>query len=112
MSDKAMIKWAFMDREAEVFMLGEKVAYSWTCYSADGDNDQGLPPYGHEHSIECLWVWHDCDLNLRPVDPHWTSTYVGWTPAGVGAHDFISAEPLHIEPSVYWPACCGMHGFI
>lgn len=94
------VLWAFQDKYAEVVMLGDKVAYSWTCGAE------------HDHTIDCLWVWHDCDLNLRPVDPHWTSRYVGWKPTGVGAHDLISVSPLHIEASVYWPACCGMHGWI
>lgn len=97
-----LIKWAFMDRETEVEMLGDKVAYSWTCDLL----------IDHEHTIECLWVWHDCDLNLNPVPIHWTHRYKGWQPTGVAAHDLISVDPLHIEASVYWPACCGMHGWI
>ena len=96
------IWWSFLERDAEVEMLGEKVAYSWTCE----------PEEGHQHAIECLWVWHNCDLNLNPVDKHWTSLYTGWKPSGVGAHDLISVDPLHIEASVYWPACCGIHGWI
>jgi len=96
------IWWSFLERNAEVEMLGEKVAYSWTCE----------PVEGHQHTIECLWVWHYCDLNLAPVDDHWTSLYTGWKPSGVGAHDLISVDPLHIEASVYWPACCGIHGWI
>ena len=97
-----LVMWAFMERQVEVEMLGEKVAYSWTCNVEEE----------HDHIIECLWIWHDCDLNLRPVDPHWTSRYTGWKPAGVTAHDLISVEPLHIEASVYWSGCCGMHGWI
>lgn len=100
-----LVKWAFMEREAEVQSLeSDKVAYSWTCNSEEDPS--------HVHVIECLWVWHDCDLNLRPVDTHWTSLYVGWKPGGVGLHDLISVDPLHIEASVYWPSCCGMHGWI
>ncbi|WP_019137641.1 hypothetical protein [Cellulomonas massiliensis] len=38
--------------------------------------------------------------------------YRYWMPAGVGAHDLIQREQLYIEASVYWPDCCGMHGFI
>jgi hypothetical protein len=97
-----------MERDAEVTLLGEKVAYSWTC------NYEGE----HEHNIHCLWIWHNCDLNVRPIDQrdpnadHWTLLYVGWKPAGVGLHDLISVDPLHIEASVFWPSCCGMHGFI
>lgn len=98
-----LVKWAFMERDAEVEMLGEKVAYSWTCD----------PEISHEHSIECLWVWHNCDRVLNPPpDNYWTSLYLGWKPTGVAAHDLISSDPLHIEASVYWPGCCGLHGWI
>lgn len=97
-----LVKWAFLDREVNVQLLGEKVAYTWTC-----DPDEP-----HEHVIECLWVWHDCDLNLDPPPEHWTLEHKGWNPTGVAKHDLISVDPLHIEASVYWPACCGLHGWI
>lgn len=32
-------------------------------------------------------------------------------PVGVGRHDLIADEPLHLEPSLLWP-CCGKHGFV
>lgn len=76
--------------------IGDKVAYSW-------DSD--------EH----LTVWHWCDHHLwagragYDADP---TRYWYWTPAGVGGHTLVSREPLHLEPSLYWPDCCGMHGFI
>lgn len=35
-----------------------------------------------------------------------------WVPAGVNGHDFISREPLHVEPSLLWSDCCGLHGWI
>lgn len=100
MPESKIIRWSFMDRESEVFDLGEKTGYSWTCGQK------------HDHVITCLWVWHYCDLNLRPPPDHWTTTYIGWNPTGVGLHDLIAQDPLHIEASVYWPACCGMHGWI
>jgi len=80
-------------------VIHPRIAVEWIC-----DLD-------HEHVIECLWVWHDCDqvLGAESIAPG--STF-GWRPAGVGAHDLISVEPLHIEASVYWPECCGMHGWI
>lgn len=97
------IHWAFLDRDAEVTLVGPKVAYSWTC-------DPEL--VDHTHTIECLWVWHDCDHNLDPERKQHHAYPEGWTPSGVGLHDLISIEPLRIEASVYWPACCGMHGWI
>lgn len=102
--DVISVKWAFMERYTDVIALGDKVAYTWTC-GLDSDSN-------HTHVIECLWVWHDCDLNLNPVGEHWTEKYVGWKPTGVAAHDLISAHPLHIEASIYWPTCCGLHGWI
>src|SRR6187431_628698 len=62
--DMTTIWWSFLERDAEVEMLGEKVAYSWTC-DPEGE---------HTHTIECLWVWHNCSRVLDPpADEHWTS---------------------------------------
>jgi hypothetical protein len=102
MPESVEIPWRFLNRTARVFMLGEKVAYSWVC---DPDTRDDAT---HEHGIRCLWVWHDCDQNLDPVNTHG----VGWKPTGVNAHTFHAADPLHIEASVYWPSCCGLHGWI
>jgi hypothetical protein len=94
------IHMAFLDKDVRVNNLEDpRVAYSWTC----GDDN-------HEHTIDCLWVWHNCDGSL--LDPEAGKDYRGWMPSGVGLHTLISIEPLHIEASVYWPACCGLHGFI
>lgn len=45
-----------------------------------------------------------------------------WLAGGVGAHDFPGKKQhelqhadlatLTLSPSVYWPECCGMHGFL
>lgn len=98
------IVWAFLGREVDVEMVGERVAYTWTC----GDSS-------HDHTINCLWVWHDCTMELDPERAdraRRSDESIGWGPAGVGLHDLISADPLHIEASIYWPACCGLHGWI
>ena len=98
------VRWAFLKKYAEVTMLGDRVAYSWTCNIEN-----------HQHRIECLWVWHDCTMELDPDRGKIaTRSYesIGWGPTGVAAHDLISVDPLHIEASVYWPACCGLHGWI
>lgn len=103
-----IIYWSFLDREAEVISLHSPlVAYSWTCSEKDDPE--------HLHTINCLWVWHKCDMNLdmeRVKHAKRTDDVIGWKPTGVGAHDLISSNPLHIEASVYWPSCCGLHGFI
>lgn len=92
-------------------LIADHVAYSWTCTAEDGDNDQGLPPSGHAHTIECLWVWHDCTAVLGPdtVSP---GERFGWRPSGVRAHTLVHTNPLTITASLLWPECCGLHGFI
>lgn len=80
--------------------LGGGVAASWTC----GDD-------AHGHTIECLWIWHDCGeiLGQDSIAP---GARFGWRPGGVRAHTLVRTDPLTITASVYWPDCCGMHGFI
>lgn len=79
----------------------DKVAYSRT-KTTDG--------------VEGVLVWHDCDKHLWRADPEKDQSkiddYMGWHPANVDAHTLVSIDPLHLEPSVYWPSCCGTHGFI
>jgi len=74
--------------------------------------ETGVEPYGHGG----LLIWHWCDHHLwagRPhFDAHPDEYPARWVPAGAGAHDLVSLHPLHLEPSVYWPGCCGLHGFI
>lgn len=91
--------------------LSVDVVYSWTCFDPEGDNDQGLPPSDHVHDITCLWVWHDCGQILGP-DSVAPGERFGWRPSGVAAHTLVQIDPLTITASVYWPDCCGMHGFI
>lgn len=91
--------------------LTDKIAYTWNCYDPEGDNDQGLNWSNHVHTIECIYVWHDCDQTLGP-DSVAPGERFGWRPAGVRAHTLVQIEPLTITASVYWPDCCGLHGFI
>lgn len=98
------IIWAFLGREVEVETLGDRVAYTWNC----GDDE-------HDHRIDCLWIWHDCTMELNPERAErarQTDESIGWGPSGVGTHELISTSPLHIEASIYWPYCCGLHGWI
>lgn len=32
--------------------------------------------------------------------------------ASTARHLLVSEDPLHLEPSIGWQACCGRHGFI
>jgi hypothetical protein len=68
------------------------------------------------HSI-CVWHW--CDKSgwrAKGAREGWTpvedAMYPEWLPSGCEAHTLVSTEPLHLEPSIYWPDCCGLHGFI
>ncbi|MFF8187722.1 hypothetical protein ACF044_10740 [Microbacterium sp. NPDC016588] len=92
-------------------VIGPGVAYQWICFDPEGDNDQGLNWSNHVHTIECLWVWHDCALILG-ADSVAPGARFGWRPSGVAAHTLVKVEPLTITASVYWPDCCNKHGFI
>ncbi len=49
--------------------------------------------------LELALVWHWCPpLRL-------------WRAARVSAHELVSVQPLHLEPSLLWN-CCGKHGWI
>jgi hypothetical protein len=84
--------------------LSDDVAYEWK-------NCPVIDRASHIHTIDCLWIWHKCIqvLSERSEAP---GEEFGWRPSGVGAHTLVQAFPLTITASVYWPACCGMHGFI
>lgn len=61
--------------------------------------------------LDHLLIWHWCTESRwvaegRPhAEPHWVL-------AGAETHTLVSRDPLHLEPSLYWPDCCGKHGFI
>lgn len=75
-----------------------------------GDSSRGPVPL----------VWHWCDYSVwrarTEADPEtYLAEYIPephWSPAGVGAHDLVRLDPLHLEPSLFWPSCCGLHGFL
>lgn len=48
----------------------------------------------------------------KPRFWHWCTTRSLWESAGTGGHDLIQREPLHLEPSLHWPECCGLHGWV
>ena len=88
---------------------GDRVAYGWD----EGESvahHRPLAPPGLN-----LLVWHWCDYSVWRADPTKNPAYIPesqWVPSGCGAHDLVAVEPLHLEPSVYWPDCCGLHGWI
>ena len=109
MTEREIVPW-FGGDPITVQSLGddEKVAYSWSSLAGVPDEPK---------IIDHLLVWHDCDHSVMLANPEVTHPetirpFIGWHPTGVGAHDLITADPLHIEASVYWPSCCGMHGWI
>lgn len=113
MSDINVTPW-FGGAQIAVQTLAEteRVAYSWS-------KPAGAPEDAPK-TIDDLIVWHDCDHNLwlnddprnDDRDKTMVAEHNGWHPTGVGHHDLITVAPLHIEASVYWPDCCGMHGWI
>lgn len=99
----AVPPWA--DDSVEV---GPLVRYEWTL----GDHW-----YHREHDGPCsqdsahLLVWHDCGLILGAGADAPGERY-GWRAAGVGLHTVTQVEPLTLVASLYWPECCGLHGWI
>lgn len=83
-----------------------QVAYQWTSHVHPC-------PGGCPRDIGHLWVWHLCDGSLLPNrDRLIPGYYPSWVVTGVQAHTLVQIEPLTIVASVYWPMCCGLHGFI
>ena len=101
-----LLHWGFLNRITEIeAYLAEDVAWSFTCHYKEP----------HEHTVECIWVWHYCDMNIHPERVETAKRIddvIGWKPGGISAHTLHSLDPFHIEPSIYWPDCCGMHGYI
>lgn len=85
--------------------LGGGVAYDWARCNRGDDHP------GEQHTIHCLYVWHDCPKILGPETVAPGDTF-GWRATGVGLHTLVQESPLTITASVYWPECCGLHGFI
>jgi hypothetical protein len=56
--------------------------------------------YGWPEGETKPWFWHWCTARNM------------WDGAGTGGHDLIKREPLHLEPSLHWPGCCGLHGWV
>lgn len=83
------------------------------CYTIDNSD----PDMDDLHRI---WIWHWCTRSkwherAQQVNYEgWSREAMqpSWRAAGVGAHDLISMDPLHLEPSLLWSDCCGMHGFL
>lgn len=90
-------KWGTPPPEA-VYVTPD-IAFTWTC---------GLE---HQHTIDCLWVWHDCPAVL-PAGTAASGEALGWVPWGMGLHTLVQQQPLTITASVYYYECCGLHGFI
>lgn len=81
--------------------LGDGVYVSWGSVY----NDDDKPLIWHWCNRAVLLAEQRTDVESWWLEPRWMVT-------GVGAHQLVSREPLHLEPSLHWPACCGKHGFI
>lgn len=51
------------------------------------------------------------DRDPNPLIWHWCAERERWIAAGTTHHKLVSAEPLHLEPSLLID-CCGLHGYI
>lgn len=56
-----------------------------------------------------LWHWCTAEKWIAEGRQH---TQAHWGLSGTRAHTLVSRDPLTLSPSVYWPDCCGLHGFI
>jgi hypothetical protein len=94
----------------------DKVAYSWSIPPTGPATAHMRWSQNHILTINYLLVWHLCDKNRWYMDPEKDQSkiedYKGWHPAGVNLHTLVSVDPLHLEPSLFWNDCCGMHGWI
>lgn len=96
---------------------------------ADGWDDPQKPPVEAIDLGDRVWVswagpfnrsdepliWHFCDRSvIKQRDTGRLSEWYEpqWVPVGVQGHTLVAREPLHLEPSILWPDCCGKHGFI
>lgn len=70
------------------------------------------PGGGLEQPRPHLWHWctYTWPQRTDPAPLHVSGSR--WMLAGTGAHDMPARDPLTLSPSVYWPDCCGLHGFI
>ena len=60
-----------------------------------------------ESVLRSILVWHWC-----PRWPQISEAPDGkWIAANVAAHDLVSIDPLHLDPSLLWE-CCGKHGWV
>ena len=47
-----------------------------------------------------------------PTIWHWCTKLERWISQPAVNHTVMSREPLDLSPSLYWPDCCGLHGFV
>lgn len=77
---------------------------------------------GAVHAGHDVYYRHDPDKPAGAGDAvstwHWCAAWSladepggRWALAHAGKHDLITADPLHLEPSLLWH-CCGRHGWI
>lgn len=71
------------------------------------------PPVDHGGGVWSVWLdrpkpylWHFCPKG------HPTTQQPRWALTETVSHEMPSTEPLTLSPSVYWPECCGKHGFL
>lgn len=106
MTDDAGVNWDDRSRPPlpDAVRISDDVYASWAIGWAERATDGGLYPL----------LWHWCTKSVWLADPNRNPAHCqpSWAAAGCRAHTLVSSDPLHLEPSVYWPDCCGMHGFI
>lgn len=109
MGESEHINWFDHDRPpmVDAIRLGPDLYAVW--FKQNGQDES------HPH----LWHWctkvnwiakRKAEGGPDPSDPKVDQPQ--WMLAGSAGHQLVSKEPLSLSPSVYWPDCCGMHGFV
>lgn len=55
-------------------------------------------------------VWHWCSQQNWRDRPFYAGPR--WMVAGTRGHTLVAHDPIHLEPSLLWSDCCGLHGFL
>lgn len=71
----------------------------WAGATSAGDHVYFRADLGADDVLGTLVVWHWCPAENR------------WRASNPREHTLVSAQPLHLEPSLLWD-CCDRHGFL
>lgn len=85
--------------------------------------DRHRPPGGGTIVVDPEWIWYAWyGEPAYPVVWHWCQTGTRdtgcrfdvphWCAVRAARHIIVTRDPLELEPSLWYPRCCGLHGWI